>query len=62
MCLSTAFKIQDDQRILLGNHVTNVLIQDSQIILSTLLGEEITLTGRLESMDLIRNEIIILAD
>lgn len=59
MCLSTAYKLEGNDRVLLGNYIAAVRVDHEDIILTTLMGEEITLTGKLKNVDLVKNEILI---
>lgn len=59
MCLSTAYKLENGNRVVLGSYVSSVEIDGDSIKLTTLMGEEITLTGIVKNVDLIKNEILI---
>jgi len=62
MCLSTAYKLESGSRVMLGNYIAGVSVDHENIVLTTLMGEEIKLTGTLKSVDLIKNEIEICAE
>lgn len=59
MCLSTAYKLENGNRVVLGSYVSSIEIDGDSIKLTTLMGEEITLTGFVKNVDLIKNEILI---
>ena len=59
MCLSTAYKLENGNRVVLGSYVYSIEIDGDSIKLTTLMGEEITLTGFVKNVDLIKNEILI---
>ena len=61
MCLSTAYKLENGNRVVLGSYVSSVEIDGDSIKLTTLMGEEITLTGIVKNVDLIKNEILIVS-
>ena len=59
MCLPTAYKLENGNRVVLGSYVSSIEIDGDSIKLTTLMGEEITLTGFVKNVDLIKNEILI---
>ena len=59
MCLSTAYKLENGNRVVLGSYVSSIEIDGDSIKLTTLMGEEITLTGFVKNVDLIKKEILI---
>ena len=59
VCLSTAYRLADDGRVLLGSYISEVAVSGDQIRLTTLMGESITLSGSIRHVDLLNNEILI---
>ena len=59
MCLSTLYGVRNDKREKLGEYISNVTMRDGEYVFTDVLGNELTLKGRINSLDLIRNEIII---
>ena len=59
MCLSTLYGVRNDKREKLGEYISNVTMRDGEYVFTDVLGNELTFKGRINSLDLIRNEIII---
>jgi predicted RNA-binding protein len=59
MCLSTAYDVGGGTEKLIADRVTNVSIEDGAVRLVTLLGAQTLVEGRLRSIDLNRNIILI---
>ena len=59
MCLSTAYEIGGGTEKLIADRITNVSVEDGAVRLTTLLGTQTVVEGRLKSIDLNRNIILI---
>ena len=59
MCLSTVYEEINGQRSKVCEYVSSVTAGENGIVLTDIMGREITVHGTLKSMDLIKNEIIV---
>ena len=57
MCLSAVYEVRDGAEKLICEHTTAISIGDGTVKLTDILGEEITITGILKSIDLVKNII-----
>lgn len=57
MCLSTAYEIGSEGEKLICDRVTNIVVEDGNVKLTTLLGTETVVTGVLRNIDLNKNII-----
>ncbi|MCQ2451601.1 MAG: CooT family nickel-binding protein [Oscillospiraceae bacterium] len=62
MCLSTVYQEVKGERSKLCEYVSNVTSSEGSIVMTDIMGREISVRGTLKSMDLIKNEIIIAGD
>ena len=60
MCLAVAYELRGEQKIKLCEHVSGIELSPGKVRLSDLMGPDVTVEGSLESIDLIKNEIVIL--
>ena len=58
MCLATAYNRKADNRILC-QYVSRIDIDGDKITMVDVMGAELTVTGTLVSVDLVKNEVII---
>jgi predicted RNA-binding protein len=59
MCLSTVYKLKDGEKEKICEYVSGVKSADGEFVFTDVMGEEKTVPGKLSSIDLIKNEIII---
>ena len=59
MCLSTAFELRGDEKRKLCEHVSGIVLFPGKVKLSDIMGAEMIIDGALDSIDLMKNEIII---
>ncbi|MBQ9826999.1 MAG: CooT family nickel-binding protein [Firmicutes bacterium] len=59
MCLSTVYKLKDGEKEKICEYVSGVRNSDGEFVFTDVMGEEKTVPGKLSSIDLIKNEIII---
>ena len=59
MCLSTAFELRGDEKCELCQHVSGIVLFPGKVKLSNIMGAEMIIDGALDSIDLMKNEIII---
>ncbi|MDR1131965.1 MAG: CooT family nickel-binding protein [Oscillospiraceae bacterium] len=59
MCLSTAYDIGGGTEKLIADRVTGISVEEGAVRLTTLLGTQTLVEGRLKSVDLNRNVILI---
>jgi predicted RNA-binding protein len=60
MCLSTAWELDEDGgRVQICEYVSSVRVSGGTVTLTDLMGSEVTVTGILQSVDLVKNAIII---
>ena len=57
MCLSNVYLVSDDSEKLVCEYASSVSVQGNQIHLTDVIGQEITVTGSILSVDLIKNQI-----
>jgi len=57
MCLSAAYEIGSEGEKLICDRVTNIVVEDGNVKLTTLLGTEMVVTGVLRNIDLNKNII-----
>ena len=57
MCLSNVFLVSDDSEELVCEYASSVDVDGNVIRLTDVIGQEITVTGTILSVDLIRNQI-----
>ena len=57
MCLSNVFLVSDDSEELVCEYASNVEIDGDKIVLTDVIGQEITITGTIANVDLIKNQI-----
>ncbi|MBQ6551415.1 MAG: CooT family nickel-binding protein [Lachnospiraceae bacterium] len=57
MCLSNVFLVSDDSEELVCEYASSVDVSGNEIRLTDVIGQEITVTGTILSVDLIRNQI-----
>ncbi|MDR2516082.1 MAG: CooT family nickel-binding protein [Spirochaetaceae bacterium] len=61
MCLSTAWEIDEKGgRIKIREHISSVRVSGSTVTLTDLMGEEVVITGILQSIDLVKNDILVM--
>ena len=56
MCLSTVY---NEQRELLAKNVAGVTLQDGKLVFSDIMGRTVAVTGTIEKIDLMENEILV---
>ena len=59
MCLSTLYEIKGGERKKLGDYISNVISRDGVYVFTDVMGEEISVKGKIRSLDLVKNEITI---
>ena len=59
MCLSTVYEEINGQRSKVCEYVSSVTAGENGIVLTDIMGREITVHGTRKSMDFIKNEIIV---
>ena len=59
MCLSTAYEITDSGKKKLAEFVSSVVDDGSKITLRDVMGVETVVEGRIRSLDLVNNEIVL---
>ena len=57
MCLSNVFLVSDEDEELICEYASSVDVEGDQIYLTDVIGQEITVTGTILSVDLIKNQI-----
>ena len=57
MCLSNVFLVSDDSEELVCEYASSVDVSGNEIRLTDVIGQEITVTGTILSVDLIKNQI-----
>lgn len=62
MCLSTAFELRGEERQKICEHVSGIELTPGKIKLTDIMGGELEVAGRLQSIDLISNTILISAE
>lgn len=59
MCLSTVFEERGEQRTKLAEYVSGIRAEGEKITLTDIMGLETVVYGKLKTVDLIQNHIII---
>lgn len=59
MCLSAAYEVGAEGEKLLADKLTGVSVEDDKVRLTNLFGAQILVEGRLKSIDLEKNVILI---
>ena len=59
MCLSKAVRFEGDKQVELCAYVSRFRTEGETVVLTDVLGEETTLTGRISRVDLVKNLIVI---
>ncbi len=59
MCLAAAYKNKEAPENLICKFVSNIQLREDQIVLTDLLGETVSLPGKLHTVDLVKNIVII---
>jgi len=59
MCLSNVYLFENGEEKLVCEYVSNIDTDSGEITLTDVLGQEITVTGRLAKVDLVKNIILI---
>ena len=64
MCLSTLYKIKDDndEREKIAEYISNVVCRDGKYVFTDVMGDEFSVRGSIRSLDLVKNEITIKVD
>ena len=62
MCLSNVYLVSDDSEKLVCEYASSVSVKGNQILLTDVIGQEITVVGTILSVDLIKNQIKVKAD
>ena len=57
MCLSNVYLVTDEEEKLVCEYASTVSVDGNQIRLTDVIGQEITVTGTIQNVDLIKNEI-----
>jgi len=59
MCLSNVYKTTGDEETLVCEYVSNISVEGENVIITDVLGKEITVPGTLLKVDLIKNIVMI---
>ncbi|MDR2665065.1 MAG: CooT family nickel-binding protein [Oscillospiraceae bacterium] len=59
MCLSSVYEAKDGGETLVCEHVSGLAVDGGSVTLTDIMGEETTVYGTIETVDLINNIIII---
>lgn len=57
MCLSNVYLVSDEKESLVCEYASQVSVNGNEIRLTDVIGQEVTVTGTIVSVDLIKNEI-----
>ncbi|MBR6405326.1 MAG: CooT family nickel-binding protein [Lachnospiraceae bacterium] len=57
MCLSNVYLVSDDDEKLVCEYAQSVAVEGDKILLTDVIGQEITVVGTILSVDLIKNQI-----
>ena len=57
MCLSAVYEVRGESEKLLLDHVSGIKTDGAEFTLTDILGDEVTVTGELKSIDLVKNII-----
>ena len=59
MCLAAAYKNKQTPENLICKYVSNIGFDNGKVVLTDVLGEEISLEGKLSAVDLVKNVVVI---
>ena len=59
MCLSTVYKLKDGEKEKICEYVSGVRNSDGEFVFTDVMGAETIMAGKLRSVDLVKNEILI---
>ena len=59
MCLSNVYKTTGDEETLVCQYVSNISVEGENVVLTDVLGKEISVPGTLMKVDLINNVVMI---
>ena len=59
MCLAAAYKNEQTPEILICKFVSNIGFDNGKIVLTDILGENIAIEGKLSTVDLVKNVVVI---
>ncbi len=59
MCLSTVYKADGSERTKLAEYVSELRAEGDRITMTDIMGAETVVFGRLKSVDLVQNQIVI---
>ena len=59
MCLAAAYKNEQTPENLICKFVSNIGFDNSKIVLTDILGENIAIEGKLSTVDLVKNVVVI---
>lgn len=59
MCLSDAFELKNGAKTPVMNYVSGISVDGDKVVLTDMLGAKKIVTGRLQSVDLTKNVILI---
>ena len=59
MCLAAAYKNEQTQENLICKFVSNIGFDNGKIVLTDILGENIAIEGKLSTVDLVKNVVVI---
>ena len=59
MCLSTVYKVKGQEKEKICEYISNIEASDGEFICTDIMGIRTRIEGRLRSMDLVKNEILI---
>ena len=60
MCLAAAYKNEQTPENLICKFVSNIGFDNGKIVLTDILGENIAIEGKLSTVDLVKNVVVIL--
>lgn len=59
MCLAAAYKNEQTPENLICKFVSNIGFDNGKIVLTDIMGEDIVLDGKLSTVDLVKNVVVI---
>jgi predicted RNA-binding protein len=59
MCLSAVYEARDGQEKMVGQFISNLKTEGEKITLTDIMGAETVLNGKIASVDLIKNVIVV---
>lgn len=59
MCLSNVYQIQGEEQTLVCEYVSDIRVDGENVILTDVIGKELTVVGTLMQVDLINNRVLI---